>query len=60
MGQDRRKPGRDLSCFLAQAGLDWSALVVWKCEIRDPALLSAKLTRFLGPPGSQAAVETRP
>jgi DNA mismatch endonuclease (patch repair protein) len=51
---------RDLDRILDLAGLGWSALVVWQCETRDPDNLAAKLTRFLGPPGTEARRETIP
>lgn len=51
---------RDLDRIVALAGLGWASLVVWQCETRTPDLLTAKLTRFLGPPGTCDRGETCP
>jgi DNA mismatch endonuclease (patch repair protein) len=49
---------RDLDRIVALAGLGWSALVVWQCETRDLEALTAKLTGFLGPPGTAQRRQT--
>ena len=36
-------------------GMGWQCLVVWECEMKDPAKLARLLVEFLGPP---AAVST--
>ena len=45
---------RDQDRIVRLAALGWSALVVWQCETRDTALLTAKLVGFLGPPRTAA------
>jgi DNA mismatch endonuclease (patch repair protein) len=44
---------RDLDRIADLAGLGWSSLVIWQCETRDTAALTAKLVAFLGPPGGR-------
>jgi DNA mismatch endonuclease, patch repair protein len=44
-----RNVERDTAQLAELAELGWCVLVVWECETRDPAKLSARLRRFLGP-----------
>lgn len=44
-----RNGARDAAALSALESLGWSALVVWECETRDAAALSARLSAFLGP-----------
>jgi DNA mismatch endonuclease (patch repair protein) len=45
---------RDARNIEATAAMGWDALVVWECEVKDFAALSAQLQAFLGPPGSES------
>jgi DNA mismatch endonuclease (patch repair protein) len=42
---NRRRDLRDQRRLL---DLGWRALVIWECEVRDPAILKKRLDRFLG------------
>jgi len=42
---------RDAASEAALAEAGWSVLILWECELRDPDLVEARLTGFLGPPG---------
>ncbi len=42
-----RNRQRDAACLAALAGLGWSMLVVWECELRSPVSLTERLRRFL-------------
>ncbi|MGD9815864.1 MAG: very short patch repair endonuclease [Hyphomonadaceae bacterium] len=42
-----RNAARDAASLAALSAAGWSALVVWECETRAPATLSAKLAAFL-------------
>lgn len=46
---------RDARNLEALEAMGWKVLVIWECEIRDPATLAQQLTRFLGP--SKAALD---
>lgn len=35
----------------------WQVLVIWECELGDPALLADRLRLFLGPPGIVSETE---
>ena len=39
---------RDRGVLRTLKAQGWKTLIVWECEIRDAAKLSAKLARFLG------------
>ena len=43
-----RNRARDALVLKSLRAGDWKALVIWECETRDEAKLSAKLARFLG------------
>jgi DNA mismatch endonuclease, patch repair protein len=43
-----RNKDRDEANTAALERAGWSVLVIWECEIRDVALLRARLTSFLG------------
>jgi DNA mismatch endonuclease, patch repair protein len=46
-----RNRARDAAAQEALKERGWSVAVVWQCELRnDPALLAARLTKYLGPP----------
>ena len=42
-----RNRARDAAALAALAGQGWSSLVVWECETRAPAALSARLAAFV-------------
>lgn len=42
-----RNRERDAEVLDALTTMGWSALIVWECELRDPALVSERLKRFL-------------
>ncbi len=42
-----RNVERDEETIAALARMGWSTLVVWECELRDPARVSEKLSTFL-------------
>lgn len=46
-----RNRQRDETAARRLEELGWRVLVVWECELRDRALLEARLAGFLGPPG---------
>ena len=43
----RRNIENDEKNMLAHKDLGWRTLVVWQCELRDPALLTKRLKQFL-------------
>ena len=47
-----RNAARDRENIEALEGLGWSVLVIWECEIRDRDRLAARVSAFLGRPGS--------
>ena len=49
-----RNVARDRENIGALEGLGWSVFVVWECETRDRDGLAARVSAFLGPPGSAA------
>ncbi|MEZ5994891.1 MAG: very short patch repair endonuclease [Hyphomonadaceae bacterium] len=42
-----RNVARDAAALTALRRDGWPALIIWECEIRDPAALSRKLANFL-------------
>ncbi|ASW04417.1 very short patch repair endonuclease [Paraburkholderia aromaticivorans] len=42
-----RNRARDAQHLVDMAGLGWSVLTVWECELRDVVALSAKLAGFM-------------
>jgi DNA mismatch endonuclease Vsr len=48
-----RNVDRDRLAVLALEALGWSVLTIWECEIKDEAIVSRSLQRFLGPQRSQ-------
>ena len=47
-----RNQERDLETTRALEAEGWGVLVVWQCDLKDPAQLTARLLNFLGTPGS--------
>jgi DNA mismatch endonuclease, patch repair protein len=46
IGRNKERDQRTLATLRSQG---WDSLIIWECELRDPALVAAKLTCFLGP-----------
>ncbi|MCC6743083.1 MAG: DNA mismatch endonuclease Vsr [Acidobacteria bacterium] len=46
-GKVARNRARDLRTESALLAMGWEPVVVWECELRDRAVLTARLTRFL-------------
>ena len=42
-----RNRARDAQALAALAALGWSMLVIWECDLRDAAVVAARLRRFL-------------
>jgi DNA mismatch endonuclease (patch repair protein) len=42
----RRNRERDLRAIVALRSLRYATLVIWECELRDPARLSSRMERF--------------
>lgn len=45
-----RTVARDAANYAALKTMGWDVMVVWECEITDPAKLKTRLQRFLGKP----------
>jgi DNA mismatch endonuclease (patch repair protein) len=41
---------RDRATEAALKSILWTALTIWECELREPAIVEKKLKKFLGPP----------
>jgi DNA mismatch endonuclease (patch repair protein) len=50
-GKIARNRVRDAAAAEALGAMQWSALTVWECELKDKAALSQKLSAFLGASG---------
>lgn len=55
-----RNRARDEAALQALAARGWRALVIWECELRDEAALTARLARHLGPAPAPARALTSP
>ena len=44
-----RNAARDIENQRRLAALGWEHLIVWECEVRESAVLAARITAFLGP-----------
>ncbi len=42
-----RNKARDIAAADALAAMDWNSLVIWECELKDPADVRARLADFL-------------
>ncbi len=49
---------RDQRSLAALAQLDWRTLIIWECELRDPAALEARLRTFLESSSVSSAIQT--
>lgn len=47
-----RTRARDRETINALEAQGWQILVIWQCELKDIALLTQRLMKFLGPPRS--------
>jgi DNA mismatch endonuclease (patch repair protein) len=54
-GKFARNVARDAAKLEALAGLGWTALVLWECELRGRDEIAGRLRAFLGPPGGARA-----
>ncbi|WP_211100257.1 DNA mismatch endonuclease Vsr [Azospirillum halopraeferens] len=44
---------RDARNVAALEAMGWTVLVLWQCELADPAAVETRLRAFLGPPGGE-------
>ena len=48
-GKIARNQARDAAAGDALDALGWTRLIIWECELKDPATVSARLADFLAP-----------